>query len=79
MDVETRKRSLLKAVTWQACGLVTMGFVGLAFTGSVVAGGALAVTSTCVGLLGYIVHERVWARVSWGRSHLEPVSKDTAP
>lgn len=67
--METRGRSLMKAVTWQLWGLLTMGLIGLAFTGSAISGGALALTSAAVGLVCYLAHERLWSRVSWGRHH----------
>ncbi len=65
--METAKRSVLKAILWNALGLATMTLTGLAMTGSVAVGGALAALNTAVGLVSYIGYERVWARISWGR------------
>ncbi len=64
--METRRRTLVKALFWNALGLVTMSLVGLAMTGSVAVGGAIAVVNTVIGLTVYIVYERLWARVRWG-------------
>jgi len=64
--METRRRTLVKALFWNALGLVTMSLVGLAMTGSVAIGGAIAVVNTVIGLTVYIVYERLWARVRWG-------------
>ncbi len=66
--METRQRTVVKALLWQALGLAIMLCVGVLATGSVALGGAMAVTNTSVGLITYIVYERLWARVSWGRA-----------
>ena len=66
--METRRRSMAKALSWQAVGLATMTGIGFAFTGSVAAGSAMAVVSGLVGLGAYLLHERVWARIAWGRA-----------
>jgi uncharacterized membrane protein len=65
--METKKRTIAKAFCWQAVGLVVMSVIGYAFTGSAGEGGALALTSAAVGLMNYFLHERLWARVRWGR------------
>ena len=48
-------------------GLATMTAVGLAMTGSAALGGTMAVANTAVGLTCYVIYERVWARIGWGR------------
>ncbi len=65
--METKKRSLLKAVIWNAMGLVMMSLVGLVATGSVAVGGTMALINTAIGLTLYIIYERVWSRIRWGR------------
>lgn len=65
--METPKRSIVKAVIWNVIGLISMSLVGLWATGSLAVGGKLAVINTLIGMSCYIVYERVWARISWGR------------
>ncbi|WP_372885963.1 DUF2061 domain-containing protein [Shimia sp.] len=65
--METRKRSLLKAVIWNVIGLVTMSLVGLAATGSAAVGGTMALANTAIGFTMYLLYERVWSRIRWGR------------
>ena len=65
--METRARTLVKSLLWTALGLVVMAMVGLVFTGSLVTGGAMAVVNAGIGFLTYLVYERVWARIAWGR------------
>lgn len=64
--MESKKRSLAKAVSWQLIGLVSMAVLGELFTGSFFAGSELALTSCAFGFVMYILHERVWAAVRWG-------------
>ncbi|KIC13843.1 DUF2061 domain-containing protein [Leisingera sp. ANG-Vp] len=68
--METRKRSIVKAVIWNIMGLVSMTLVGLAATGSVKAGGVMALVNTGIGFTIYLVYERVWAQINWGRRHV---------
>lgn len=65
--METAKRSVLKAVLWNALGLLSMTGTGLLLTGSATVSGTLAVLNTVVGFIVYLGYERVWARISWGR------------
>ncbi len=72
--MDTGKRTILKTFLWQCLGLVTMGLVGFAFTGSLTTGGILALANTAVGIVTYITYERIWSRINWGR-HVLPQSR----
>ena len=65
--METRRRSVVKAIIWNAMGLAVMTVVGLVATGSAAIGGVLAVVNTAIGLTLYVIYERIWAGISWGR------------
>lgn len=65
--METRRRSVVKAVIWNVIGLAMMSLIGIVTTGSAAVGGLLAVVNTAVGLVMYIFYERVWAGIRWGR------------
>ena len=67
--METRARTLVKAVLWNVIGLTVMSLVGLVMTGSAAVGGLIAVINTAIGLICYILYERVWARIRWGCAH----------
>jgi uncharacterized membrane protein len=66
--MDTGKRTILKAILWNALGLAMMLLVGFAMTGSLALGGMMAVINTSVGLASYVLYERLWARIAWGRS-----------
>ena len=65
--MDTPKRTLTKALIWNLIGLATMAVVGLIATGSLVVGGAMALVNAALGLSMYVIYERVWNRVAWGR------------
>lgn len=67
--METRRRTLVKAIVWNVIGLSVMSLVGLVMTGSVKVGGTIALVNTIIGLSTYILYERVWSRINWGRLH----------
>jgi uncharacterized membrane protein len=66
-QMESRIRTLLKALTWQVLGLLTMTAIGLVHTGSITAGMSLAASSMVVGFVCFLIHERIWNAVRWGR------------
>ena len=65
--MDSTKRTLIKAIIWQLTGIVSMGLVGVFMTGSVAQGMGLALANTAVGTLTYVIYERLWTRVKWGR------------
>ncbi len=65
--VETKRRTLVKAILWNVIGFTVMSLVGLLATGSAAVGGAMALANTVIGFLSYLVYERVWTRIDWGR------------
>jgi len=67
--METRLRSIVKAVIWNLLGLSVMAIVGLIVTGSLAAGGVMAAINTAIGFATYVIYERVWSRIHWGRRH----------
>lgn len=65
--METRARTVVKSVLWTLLGLVVMVGVGFAFTGSLAVGGGMAAINAVLGFLTYLVYERVWSGIRWGR------------
>ena len=65
--MDTKRRLALKAVTWKVMGFGVMLLIGYIFTGSVSAGGGIAIAGTVVGFTTYFLHELGWSRISWGR------------
>ncbi|RLJ60521.1 putative membrane protein [Litoreibacter meonggei] len=64
--MESKTRSLVKAVLWTLMGFLMMIVVGYVSTGSMALGSGMALANSILGLVNYMIYERVWARVSWG-------------
>ena len=64
--MENKKRTWTKALSWQAIGLLMMSIVNYLYLGDLHQGLGLSLLLTVQGLLTYVVHERLWARVRWG-------------
>lgn len=65
--METAARILTKSITWQLSGLFMMTLIGYLFTGSISAGGGIAIVSSAIGFISYFLHEMLWSKVGWGR------------
>lgn len=65
--LETRERTIVKGLIWIFMGLVVMSLVGLLFTGSMAVGGTMALVNSLIGFVNYVLYERFWAKVNWGR------------
>jgi uncharacterized membrane protein len=65
--MERKERIFAKALTWQLCGLIMMAVLGFIMTGSWRSAGGLSLASAGLGLISYVIHEKLWAGVSWGR------------
>lgn len=44
-----------------------MTLVGVVATGSASLGGIMALANTALGFTCYVIYERVWTRITWGR------------
>lgn len=64
---EGHRRSLLKAVSWRATGTLDTFLLSWLLTGHLASAGAIAATEVLTKVVLYYVHERVWARIRWGR------------
>ncbi|MEM9631925.1 MAG: DUF2061 domain-containing protein [Pseudomonadota bacterium] len=65
--MEEKRRLVLKSITWQISGVISMTLIGLVFTSSVSVSGSIAIISSITGFFFYILHEFVWSKVIWGR------------
>lgn len=64
--MDTKRRMVAKALSWQATGVFVTTGIGYALTGSLQTGGAVAGSSALISIFVYMAHERAWSRVRWG-------------
>ena len=65
--MDSPRRTITKAIIWNLIGLVMMALVGFVATGSFAEGGGMALVNAALGLSMYILYERIWPQVAWGR------------
>jgi len=62
----TRKRSLVKALTYRVVIVCLDFLVVYIFTHKVEVALGFMIVSNVYTTLGYFLHERIWARIRWG-------------
>ncbi len=65
--MDTRKRSLAKAISWRVTGSIDTMVISLIITGSVKLAAAIGITEVLTKSVLYYLHERAWLRVPYGR------------
>jgi uncharacterized membrane protein len=66
---DTHHRSLVKTITWRIIGSTSAATIAYIVTGSVTVSGTIGAVHLVVNTLLYWVHERAWARITWGREN----------
>lgn len=61
--MDSKKRSIYKALSWHALHLVMVASIALAITGSVTIAATLASAELVWETAAYYLHERAWAKV----------------
>ena len=64
---ETRRRSVVKAVSWRIFAAVITSTIVLAMTGQLDFAAKIGAIDTTVKLFIYFLHERVWNKINYGR------------
>ena len=65
--MDSPRRTLVKAVTWQLLGIATMTALALFQSGNLTDAVLLALSASASGFVFYFIHERCWSKVNWGR------------
>ena len=65
--VPSAAHSLAKTLSWRAFATLDTFLISFLVTGSVGFAGSIASFEVLTKMLFYYVHERLWARIPWGR------------
>jgi len=65
---EEHKRSVLKTVSWRIMATLTTMFLVYVFTGKSEITVGVGIGDVVVKLFFYFLHERVWDRITFGRT-----------
>ncbi len=63
---ETKKRSLLKTITWRITATLTVMILVFIFTGRIDFMLSIGIFDVIFKAVLYFVHERVWNKITWG-------------
>jgi len=66
--MDSHARSLLKAVTWRAGGLLVTTVVAWALTRRMDIAAAIGVADSLVKVAAFYAHERLWQRIRFGQA-----------
>ena len=69
--IETRKRSIFKAITWRIIAVIITTIVVFIFTKKVVLSISIGSLDTLIKLFGYYLHERIWNKIEYGKGKIE--------
>lgn len=70
--MEFKRRTWTKAVTWQSLGLLVMTGVNNLYLDNLQQSMGLSAVLAGLGLVTYVAHEWLWARVKWGLRPPQP-------
>lgn len=62
----TWTRSLVKGLTWETSGLVTVAVISFVLTGDVMRAVKAGIVYFGLRVAMYFVHERIWKKFRWG-------------
>jgi uncharacterized membrane protein len=65
---ETAIRSFVKAYSYRCCGTLTTIVISYVITGQFILSLGIGATEMVIKPFIYWMHERVWNRISWGRT-----------
>ncbi len=72
MYIETKIRSLIKAISWRILATTTTTIIVYVFFGRLDLAIFAGLTESVVKIAVYFIHERVWQRIKFGRKKVEP-------
>lgn len=65
--MESRKRSIVKALSWRFIATFITALVAFVLTGELAFAAKIGILDTVIKFGAYFAHERLWVRVSYGR------------
>jgi adenylylsulfate kinase len=72
---ETKRRSLLKGLTWRVTASITTMLIVFIITGNLALVAGVGLADVTLKVFFYYLHERLWGRVHWGVLGVEPSIK----
>ena len=67
VKMDSTFRIMVKGVSWQALGILSMTLLSYLHTGSFVSALSIASSAAVSSFVFFFAHEKIWNRVRWGR------------
>jgi uncharacterized membrane protein len=67
---ETKRRSIVKAITWRTMGTIDTMLIAYFLTGEVKTAVSIGGIEIFTKMILYFFHERVWNLINWGKRGL---------
>ena len=71
---EAHTRTIVKAISWRVIATLTTMIIVFLFTRRLILTLGVGLAEVTAKITFYYLHERIWSRISWGRSK-HPLSK----
>jgi uncharacterized membrane protein len=65
MAIASRRRSIVKTLSYRAIVTVILAVVTFGFTGNLYQTSTIAIAFGILATLTYYLHERLWSRIHW--------------
>ncbi|MBY0517306.1 MAG: DUF2061 domain-containing protein [Bacteriovoracaceae bacterium] len=65
--METRRRSVIKGITWRITGSLDTVIIAYFFTRSFKQATSIGAVEVVTKIILYYFHERAWLRIPWGK------------
>ena len=65
--IDTKKRSLVKALSWKVVGSSATWLIAWIITGSFELSNKIGLAQVITTMILYFIHERVWDQIGWAR------------
>ena len=70
MQYETKKRSILKAISWRTWATITTAVIVFIFTGKFALAITIGFLEVFAKMVLYFFHERLWQKISFGKKEI---------
>ena len=65
MSADTKKRTMVKTITWRITAILTTFLIAWILTGDILVGASIGSIEAIAKIFLYYFHERIWTNISW--------------
>ena len=65
--MESRKRTLIRTITYRIIVTIVLAVISLVYTGNAFQATAITIVYSILATLVHYVHDRIWFKVKWGK------------